>query len=393
MRKISIWLAVGLICAAVVITHLVTTWLDLRVYRARADKLAEAADMIQDYYIGEVDRGAMTDEAIRAMVDSLGDRWSYYLTAEDLARYQDFEGNRYQGLGFMLTVSDSGELLIPKVYDSSPAGRAGIPADSVILSVGGTDVQGADLQRGMDLISAGIEAGSVTLELRLPDGSVSAFTLEPGQVDTDPVTWELLPEGLGYIRITNFEDRSGEMALEAIDELVDRGAAGLVFDVRDDPGGQLHQLLLILDRLLPEGKLFISRWYDGDTEEETSDAACLELPMAVLVNDGTYSAAEFFAAALQEYDWALIVGQQTTGKGRAQVTMTLKDGSALHLSVQEYFTPQGRSLADTGVTPDLTVELGEEQRTLLQHGVLDAEEDGQLTAARQALLKRMETAA
>ena len=159
--------------------------------------------------------------------------------------------------------------------------------------------------------------------------------------------------------------------------------------MRGNPGGQLQQLLKLLDRLLPKGALFISKDIQGKVETEYSDDDCLSVPMAVLVNSDSYSAAEFFAAALQEYEWATVVGEQTTGKGYAQVTLMLSDGSAIHISTVEYFTPQGKNLDGTGLTPDLEVDLDEEQRQELAYGTLTPEKDAQLQAARNVLLDKI----
>ena len=137
----------------------------------------------------------------------------------------------------------------------------------------------------------------------------------------------------------------------------------------------------VLDKLLPEGKLFISRDYRGEERTDTSDAACIELPMAVLVNSESYSAAEFFAAALQEYDWATVVGTKTVGKGNFQSAFTLSDGSMLNISIGKYFTPSGKSLTDIGVTPDIEVSLSTEDDAKLLYGRLDTADDAQLQAA------------
>ena len=389
MRKISVWYAAVLVLTAILVTFITTTWLDRHFLPLGKDKLVEAADLIEDSYIGEADREAMTDAAISAMVESLGDQWSYYLTAGQVEQYRAFEGNRYQGLGLVVTGGEDGGVVVYSVYRDSPAGEAQIHPGSRILSVNGNDTENATLNEAMALVSAAIDEGKVRLVLRTPEGLEETCELQPGTVETDPVSWALLPDGIGYIRILNFEDRSGEQAIQAVEALCEQGAKGLIFDVRDNPGGQLRQLLQLLDRLLPEGVLFISKDIQGKQEQELSDETCVQLPMTVLVNAGSYSAAEFFAAAMQEYGWAEIIGEQTTGKGYAQVTLQLRDGSALHISTQEYFTPQGKSLAGVGLMPDQLVEMSQDKREKLSYGILEPEEDDQLEAARRTLRERM----
>ena len=385
MRKVSVWFAAILILTAIIVTFLTTTWLDRLFLPMRQDKLLEAADLIESNYIGTADREKMTDAAISAMVDSLEDQWSYYLTASQLEQYRKYESNRYQGLGLVVKSGETGGVIIYSVYPDSPAGEAQINPGSRILSVNERNLENSSLDEAMGLVTEAIKTGVVRLVLRTPDGQEQAFELQPGNVDTDPVSWEMLTDGIGYIRILNFEDRSGAQAVQAVEELCSDGANGLIFDVRNNPGGQLNQLLQLLDRLLPEGVLFISKDIQGNQNQEMSDSECVRLPMAVLVDSGSYSAAEFFAAALQEYEWAEIIGEQTTGKGYAQVTLMLRDGSALHISTQEYYTPLGNSLAGVGLTPDQIILLSEEKREEFTYGLLERDEDDQLMAAREAV--------
>ena len=151
--------------------------------------------------------------------------------------------------------------------------------------------------------------------------------------------------------------------------------------MRFDGGGYKDEMVKILDKLLPEGVLFQSEDYAGKKQTDTSDAACIELPMVVLVNRDSYSAAEFFAAALQEYDWAKVVGEKTCGKGNFQTGFQLSDGSLLNISIGKYYTPQGRSLTDIGVTPDVELEYDDDTYAKLYYGQLSDEEDTQLQEA------------
>ena len=165
-----------------------------------------------------------------------------------------------------------------------------------------------------------------------------------------------------------------------------KGATGLIFDVRNNPGGYKHELVDILDYLLPEGPLFRSVDYSGKENVDMSDASFLDMPMAVLVNYSSYSAAEFFAAALQEYEAAVIVGEQTYGKGRFQTVFNLSDGSAINISIGQYTTPNGVSLVGQGITPDYVVEFTDQQKADLYYNRLDKADDDQLQKAIEVLL-------
>ena len=212
-----------------------------------------------------------------------------------------------------------------------------------------------------------------TLKLTIQDsaGKSQTVTLDCTVIYTDPVTYKLMDNGVGYIQIRNFETSGGSRAVQAVDKLLDLGAKSLVFDLRDNPGGLLSELITILDHLLPQGDLFVSVDGNGKETVTQSDSVCVKVPMAVIVNGNTYSAAEFFAAALQEYDWATIVGQNTTGKGRSQTTIALPDGSAVHISSRKYLTPNRVDLSEQGgLVPDIVVA-----------PAADSEVDAQLEAA------------
>ena len=190
---------------------------------------------------------------------------------------------------------------------------------------------------------------------------------------------------IGLVTIYNFDTRCEQETIAAIEELLKQDAKALIFDVRNNPGGYKDELVKILDYLLPEGPLFRSEDYQGKVLVDESDAKYLDIPMAVLVNGDSYSAAEFFAAALDEYDAAITVGEQTCGKGYFQSSFKLDDGSAVAISIGKYTTPNGVSLADVGITPEVCVEVDEETAFLIYAGTLDPAEDPQIQAAVTAL--------
>ena len=199
---------------------------------------------------------------------------------------------------------------------------------------------------------------------------------------------QMLESGLGLVSIVNFDSRCAEETLAVIEQLLEEGAQGLIFDVRFNPGGYKDELVKILDYLLPEGPLFRSVNFTGEESVDQSDEKCLEIPMAVLINGDSYSAAEFFAAALSEYGVAKLIGQPTTGKGHFQTTFALSDGSAAVISIGKYRTPNGVSLTGVGLTPDVLVELDDETYWSIYYSRVPVEEDPQIQAAVSALLEK-----
>lgn len=347
-------------------------------------KLDELESLIDYYFIGEADKAAMDDAAAAAVVESLGDRWSYYMTASDYQAYMEQMKNAYVGIGITITLmEDESGFEIIKVNEGGPADEAGMLAGDVIVGIEGQPTAGMTTSAARDLVR-GKEGTQVALTVRRGDENLE-LSVTRKTVETPVAEAQLLDSNIGLITIFNFDERCEQETIASIESLLEQGAEALIFDVRGNPGGYKKELVNILDYLLPEGPLFRSEDYAGRVTVDESDAKCLDIPMAVLVNADSYSAAEFFAAALDEYDAAIVVGTQTTGKGYFQSSFELKDGSALNLSIGKYTTPNGVSLADVGITPEICVEVDEETAFMIYAGTLDPADDPQIQAAVEAL--------
>ena len=358
--------------------------LSLAAPKAGTSKLDQLESLILERFIGESDQVAMEDAAAEAMVDSLGDRWSYYIPADEYEAYQEQVANAFVGVGITIQLTEESQgLLVVDVTRGGPAEEAGILVGDTLVAVEQTRIAGMSTTEVRNLVR-GEEGTWVSLTLSR-DGREETFSVERRRIEVPVATFSMLDNHVGLVRIENFDQRCVQETIAAIEALLAQGAEGLIFDVRGNPGGYADEMVKILDYLLPEGELFRTVDYAGREHVDTSDADCLELPMAVLVNQDSYSAAEFFAAALREYDWAVVVGQKTCGKGYFQNTLPLSDGSAVGLSVGKYFTPNGQSLADVGVTPDRVVEVDEDTRWKIYYGTLPTEEDVQLETARELL--------
>ncbi len=347
-------------------------------------KLDQLEALITEKFIGEADRTAMEDAAADAMVKSTGDRWSYYMTAEEYESHTEQSENAYVGVGITIQATeDERGFLILEVAAGGPAEAAGIQVQDLLIAVEDTDVRSMDMTEVRGMVK-GVENTYVKLTVLRGEDQIS-MSVQRRKVQTPVATYKMLADNIGLITIENFDDRCAEESIAAIEALLEDGAEKLVFDVRWNPGGYAHELVALLDYLLPEGDLFRTVRYDGKEHVDTSDADCLEIPMAVLVNASSYSAAEFFAAALQEYGAGVVVGEKTVGKGYFQTTYRLSDGSAVALSIGKYYTPNGISLAETGVTPDEIIAVDEETAAEIYYGMLEPEEDPQLQAAIKAL--------
>lgn len=345
-------------------------------------KLTELAFLLEKYYADDIDLPALEDAAANAMVEALPDRWSYYISAEDYAAYLENKNNAYVGIGVTIVMADRG-YSVTKVTEGGPAEEAGILVGDIITAADGVSLAGVDTAEGKERIQ-GPEGTTVELTVLRGEQSIT-YTVERRTVKTKVATGVMLEQNVGLVTIVNFNTNCAEETIAAVEQLLEQGAAKLIFDVRNNGGGYTKELVAVLDYLLPEGPIFRTLSYDGKENVDYSDADCVDVPMAVLVNGSSYSAAEFFAAALAEYDAAILVGEQTSGKGFYQITYTLSDGSAVAISSGRYFTPNGESLEGVGLTPEVYVEVDGETANAIYAGTLDPMEDPQIQAALEAL--------
>lgn len=341
--------------AAVVLTAVVCVGGSILIFRASMGtygaSLLEGLKLVEDKFVGEYDETAAVDAALEGLVSGLGDRWSYYLTEEEYQAQNQRRTNQYVGIGVTVTYEREDGLLIQEVTAGGPAEAAGLRSGEVITAVDGVSLAGDARFEGSSLIQ-GEEGTTVSLEVLGAGGVSRTVEVARASMDTDPVEYEMLEGDVGYVRLLNFYDNSAARLEAAVAELQAQGAQAMIFDMRDNGGGYLSQLTDMLDFLLPEGPIFITRDKAGHEEVTYSDASCVDLPMVVLVNEDTYSAAEFFAAELQEWGVARIVGEPTSGKGYSQQTFALPHGGAIAISTGAYFTGSGTSLIGTGLTLD-----------------------------------------
>ena len=365
---------------AILGSAIVTMQLTYREQTPAEAKTAEIGAYLDRFFIDDYDEEKLADAAASAMVEATGDRWSYYLTAEEKSSYDEQMQNAYVGIGVTITAQEElGGMRIEAVTAGGPAEEAGLLTGDII-----TEVEG---EKTLDLGMTGTRA-----KVRGEEGTFVTLTILRGE-ESFPVSVERrsiqTPVAIGYIKIANFDTRCAEETNAAMDELIAQDAKALIFDVRNNGGGYKNELVKVLDKILPEGILFQSEDYQGSKQIDRSDADCIDLPMAVLVNQDSYSAAEFFAAAIQEYDWGTVVGTKTVGKGNFQTAFTLSDGSMLNLSIGKYYTPQGRSLTDTGVIPDIEITLSDEDDAKLYYGQLEKADDAQLQAAIREITQKL----
>ncbi|MGN0993674.1 MAG: S41 family peptidase [Butyricicoccus sp.] len=346
-------------------------------------KLGEIRSLFDELYVGTFDEKDAIDVAAAGYVAGVGDRWSGYYSAEEYEEYVTSFSGQSSGIGAYISYAPDSGMRIIEVYKGSACDKAGLQKGDRILSADGVSLEKDGYSAVMNAI-AGEEGTTVRIGVEhAATGETEEIEMTRSTAEQTMVTGCMLEDNIGFVRIYNFHQGAEKQFKTIVKQLLREGAEAFVFDVRNDPGGSVDSVNDMLDLLLPEGNLMSLATKAGEKEQYTSDASCVELPMAVLVDAESISAAEFFAACLQEYDWATVVGEQTIGKGYSQRMYTLTDGSAVRISDKTYYTPSGKSLIGTGVTPDVVVELPEEKEA--DFYFLAPEEDDQLAAALETL--------
>lgn len=324
---------------------------------SREAKIDIIQSYLDQYYVDDLEEEQVEEMLYAGMMAGVGDRYTYYLTKENLKQYMDNSNGNFDGVGIEVYSTQDGEVIVSSVMAGQPAEAAGVKAGDVIVGVDGQDMQGSLLSDVAAKIR-GREGTEVTIKvLRRSTGETLEFTMERTTVVVESVLGRMMDEKIGYISISGFKENTYTQFKEALDELQKEGMKGLILDLRDNPGGLVHSVYEIGEELLPEGTMV----YTLDKNENRNDLKCdeeyLDIPLVVLVNANSASASEIFAGAVKDTGRGTLVGTQTFGKGLVQRLFTLPDGSGLNITIQKYYTPNGTSIHGVGIEPDEVVEL------------------------------------
>lgn len=354
---------------------------------AEAMRYIEIKDMVDEKYIDPVDRANLGYYAAAAMVSGLGDSWSVFMTPDEYRAYQLTSSNDYADIGMTLIKDDNnGGFQVLSVSADSPAAKATpspLAVGMVITAVDGESVANYSLDDVRTLIRSKL-SGKFVLDI---SNGTQYLTVDCTDLSTGSVVSRMEKTGAGYVQIKNFEAGSGQLAMDAIESLLAQGATALVIDLRNNAGGLTAEIASLLDYLLPKGRIFSEADKNGDQTVTESDGMCIQLPMCVLVNSQTFREAELCAAVLQEFGWASILGEPTTGNTRTQEIIPLEDGSALRLSTRSYLTANGVDIAKKGgVVPDMIVYNSDESATGTTEGTTGGEDGTASTSGDEQLM-------
>ena len=344
-------------------------------------KLGLLESYIREYYLEDIDEEDLKDYLYYGLVAGLGDPYAAYYNEEETQSMLDSSSGSYCGIGAMFSQNMiTGVVTVSRVYEGFPSYEAGILPEDILIKVEGEDITGQDLTHIVTQIK-GEEGTEVTVTMLRGEEEID-FTMERRVIEVPTVEHEMLANGVGYIMVSEFDGVTDEQFHEALVDLQAQGMESLVIDLRNNGGGSVESVSNIADELLPEGPIVFTEYKGEERTERSSDASCVEIPMAVLMNGNSASASEILAGALQDYEAAKIVGTQSYGKGIVQSVIDLQDGTALKLTTAKYYTPDGNNIHEIGITPDVEIDLPEELKTMVE---IPFEEDVQLQKAIEVL--------
>ena len=346
---------------------------------SHVQKIEYLEKLIDQKYLGEVDNDEMAEGVYAGLVYGLGDVYSRYYTADEYAQETASTDGAYAGIGVSIQKNKNGGVQIAECYEGGPGADAGLQTGDVITAINDTDVTDMELSDVVSLIRENKDKTIVLTVFRENEEESREISVDVTDVELPSVFGEMLDKKTGYIQITQFTGVTPQQYKDMFAELKDKGMERLVIDLRDNPGGLLTSVCDILREILPEGLIVYTEDKDGNREEETCDGKNkLNMPLAVLVNENSASASEIFAGAVQDHGVGTIVGTTTYGKGVVQELRQLSDGSAVKLTVSNYYTPNGNSINKVGIKPDVDVKLAS---VLLNKDEITHEEDNQLQKA------------
>ena len=350
---------------------------------ASFDLFWEIWHILEKEYYGELpDESGMTYGAIQGVLDTLDDQNTVFLEPDmaDIMR-EDMSGS-FEGIGAFVRMREDGRLMIVAPMEGQPADEAGLRAGDIILEAGGVSLEGMNIHEAI-LYVRGPKDSIVELKI-LREGLGEPFIVEVrrASIEMPTVESEMLENDIAYIKLYEFNSQATSRLKEALKDLLAKNPRGLIFDLRNNPGGYLNEAVTVTSQFISEGTVLVERFSDGTERvyEAQKGGLALDIPLVVLVNAGSASASEITAGAIQDTGRGTLVGETTFGKGSVQLLHNLSDGSELRVTVARWFTPNERLIHGQGLEPDIVVEMTPED--------IEAELDPQLDRAVEYLLGR-----
>jgi len=352
----------------------------LSTYR-RYSKAIELENYIKENFLGDVDSDKLFDGQLKGMFEALGDPYSTYMTVDEFKSFTEETEGVYGGIGVVVTPGEDNLITVVSPIEDTPGERAGIKPGDKIIKVDGEEFTADEMDEAVKKMK-GQPDTSVTITILRTDknGNNQQIDLKivREQIRLQTVKSDVIEGNIGYIKISSFDELTYDDFKKQLDSLMNKNISGLILDLRNNPGGLLDVCVDIADELLGEGIIVYTQTKDGEKQYEYSNKKHVDIPLVVLVNEGSASASEILAGAIKDHNRGVLIGNKTFGKGIVQRIRQLKDGSGFKLTVSEYFTPKGINIHGIGIEPDIKVDLPDDIEEI---GLENLEKDTQLQAA------------
>lgn len=349
-------------------------------------KINKIENLIDQYYLFDIDKNKQQEGAVEGYVKSLGDPYSEFLTKEEMDSLNQQTEGEYAGVGIVVTPSETGAITVVSAIKGSPAFEKGIKKDDIILKINGKDYNASQMNDAVKVMKGKPNTDVKLTIARMENKTSKIFdvNITRRMISLTTVNSQKIGD-IGYINITQFDRKTDKEFIEQYENLKKQNVKSIVLDLRNNPGGLLDSTVKIADYLLPQG--VIVKTVDKNKKEDIqkSDDSEQNLPMVVLVNGSSASASEILTGALKDYKKATIVGEKTFGKGIVQTIIPMEKGEGLKLTISEYFSPNGNKIHKQGVKPDVEIKLDEKAKGI---GVEFMNEDNQLQKALEILNKK-----
>lgn len=327
-------------------------------------KVLEVREMLYRWYDGEIDDSKLAEGAIKGMVSSLGDQYTYYMNEKEFSDFKEKSQGNYMGIGIQVAVKD-GKIVVISPIQGGPAEKAGIKTGDIILKVNGEPVSGNELDKAVSMMK-GTTKENIKLTLYREGKGEFDVDVMRDVIKTVNVKSEMIDGDIGYIEVLAFDEGTAKDFETQLKALEEKGMKGLILDLRGNPGGFMKECVDLVSNFVPKDKVIVSTIDKyGNKEESVSKGGIAQgMPLVVLIDGGTASASEIVAGAIRDYDLGTLVGTTSFGKGIVQVVLDKigqeKDGTALKVTISKYYTPNGENIHKKGIGADVTVEYPKE---------------------------------
>jgi carboxyl-terminal processing protease len=327
---------------------------------AKFQKMFEVRNLLDKLYDGKIDDSALVEGAIKGMTEAVNDPYTVFMNQKEYESFSSQTAGAYSGVGIQIEVKED-KIVVVTTFEDSPAKKAGILPGDIIEKVNNIDVSGKEYDKAVSMMK-GKEGTDVNITVARNSAEHHTYTVKRAKIALQTVSGELIPGNIAYIKLSMFDEHTGKDFTNKLKEFKDKGAKGLILDLRQNPGGLLTTSVDVVSNFIPKGKLIVSTIdkYKNEDKRESKGGLWVDMPLVVLTDGLSASASEIVSGAIRDYKVGTLIGEKTFGKGVVQTIVETGDGTALKVTISKYYTPNGENIHKTGIEPDIKVEYPEE---------------------------------